>query len=62
MTEPVNEGEEIAEYASEKDDGGAEPKLNRKGSILSPMKGAFNGEDSGERGDLKISRKESLKD
>jgi len=61
MTEPANEGDEIADSFSDKD--GVDTKLNRKSSILSPMKGANNNEDSSVSVTaLKISRKESLKE
>jgi len=64
MTEPVGDGEEIVEFASDKDDLmiGADVKLVRKGSIQSPMKGQANGESSADAAELKLSRKESLKE
>lgn len=65
MTEPVGDGEEMVEFASDKDElmrGGEDVKLVRKGSIQSPVKGQANGESSADVAGLKLSYKESLKE
>ena len=65
MTEPAGEGEDNVEYTSDKDDPmrNGEAKIQRKQSIQSPMKGSNNLDSSAEGvPELKISRKESLKE